>query len=362
MDDIETIHLNACNQKQDSYIDPITKLQVFTEYALSKNGSCCGLGCRHCPYRKRNKNNTNGNMNCDTNNINNSVTSDSCDKNVVYTRTGDNGTSSLFNGERVHKATTVFEALGTVDELSAFVGQAYVECQIVKNGLSTKLKHILSCLLDLGSFVATPRDSELTSNDAKVKTAFEKENVVEIEKWIDAYTKKLPNLTSFILPIGGRAASSLHVCRTVCRRAERCMLGLGLDRYSVDNDGQAAYQYINRLSDFFFIAARWAQHFEGEKELIYVQPASMVNGNSDDNDYRKREIRKLEKCKSNIDDEVDGKEIDSDETLVVKERIKNDINENKSNDKQHESYYINKNYFWLSMVIIIIGMIIMFFA
>ena len=53
MDDIETIHLNACNQKQDSYIDPITKLQVFTEYALSKNGSCCGLGCRHCPYRKR---------------------------------------------------------------------------------------------------------------------------------------------------------------------------------------------------------------------------------------------------------------------------------------------------------------------
>ena len=88
----------------------------------------------------------------------------------------------------------------------------------------------------------------------------------------------------------------------------------------------------------------------------------MVNGNSDDNDYRKREIRKLEKCKSNIDDEVDGKEIDSDETIVVKERIKNDINENKSNDKQHESYYINKNYFWLSMVIIIIGMIIMFFA
>lgn len=285
MEDIEEVHTKACILRQDSYIDPVTKLQVFTEYALSKNGSCCGLGCRHCPYRKANK------VKMKTHDKDTCTNTSNENKNVIYTRTGDKGTSSLFNGERAHKTTNVFEALGTIDELSAFVGQAYVECQIAKNGLTTKLKHILSCLLDMGSYVATPRDSTRTTNAAKAQTAFEKENVTEIEKWIDAYTAKLPNLTSFILPIGGRAASSLHICRTVCRRTERCLLGLGLDRYSKDIDGVSTYQYINRLSDFFFVAARWASSFERNRELLYVQPNLLVNGNSDENENIKREIK-----------------------------------------------------------------------
>ena len=119
-------------------------------------------------------------------------------KNIIYTRGGDKGESSLFNGDRAHKSSTVFEVLGTIDELSAFVGQAYV-VSVLKNGLTTKLKHIMSCLLDLGSYVATPRDSASTTAEAKLKTMFEKESVNELEKWIDAYTNKLPNLTSFIL-------------------------------------------------------------------------------------------------------------------------------------------------------------------
>ena len=291
MQDIEQLHAAACQSKEDSYIDPVTKLQVFTAYALSKNGSCCGLGCRHCPYRNTCARAADGRQRALEGR-----------KNIIYTRGGDKGESSLFNGDRVHKSSTVFEVLGTIDELSAFVGQAYVECKIVKNGLTTKLKHIMSCLLDLGSYVATPRDSASTTAEAKLKTMFEKESVNELEKWIDAYTNKLPNLTSFILPIGGRAASSLHICRTVCRRTERCMFSLGLDQDSDNDNDLVVHQYVNRLSDFFFIAARWASAFEKNRELIYVQPATLVNGNSDDNDCRKREVQNIEVCDNSTTD------------------------------------------------------------
>ena len=163
MEDIEQLHATACQLNKDSYVDPVTKLQVFTAYALSKNGSCCGLGCRHCPYRNTCSHAADGRQ-----------PTNGGGKNIIYTRGGDKGESSLFNGDRVHKSSTVFEVLGTIDELSAFVGQAYVECKIVKNGLTTKLKHIMSCLLDLGSYVATPRDSASTTAEAKLKTMFEK--------------------------------------------------------------------------------------------------------------------------------------------------------------------------------------------
>ena len=171
----------------------------------------------------------------------------------------------LFNGDRVEKTPAVFEALGTVDELSSFIGAACAECKLVNIGLSEKLEIILSRLLDIGSHVASPKTSVNTTAELENQVEFNITKVDEIEQWVRVYTDKMPNLTNFVLATGGRAASSLHICRTVCRRAER-RVAMVIKNGDLD---QAAYQYINRLSDFLFVAARWACFCEDGKELVY---------------------------------------------------------------------------------------------
>jgi len=223
-------------------------------------------------------------------------------KNVPYTRSGDKGTSVLLTGERRTKDDDAFEAMGTVDELCSVVGVAHAElsridsqiCQpsgnnndsgVVDYGeLNDWLLDIMSRLFDLGSHVAKPRkknveeDNDDTDDDNNddddtlfeadgVGGGFDKEHIDILEDWIDILTEVLPELTSFVLPTGGPASAQLHVARCVCRRAERRVLPLVRQGICDPN----ALQYLNRLSDFLFTAARWTNYCEGREEIQYMR-------------------------------------------------------------------------------------------
>ncbi|CAG8645337.1 2331_t:CDS:2, partial [Paraglomus occultum] len=186
-------------------------------------------------------------------------------KSSVYTRTGDKGTSSLYNGERRPKYDDTFHALGTVDELNSSIGIAHHYCKETGNGLDSKLVEIQCKLIELMSNIATPRNS--TDGRRLEYTVFDQENVRLLELWIDEMDAKLPPLKHFILPSGGESAIFLHQARSVCRRAERIVSPL-VESGVVDSE---VGQYLNRLSDFFFVAARHAAKFEGQIENYYEQ-------------------------------------------------------------------------------------------
>jgi len=186
----------------------------------------------------------------------------------VYTKTGDGGSSCLFNMERRSKDDVVFEALGDSDELNVAVGVAREFAQEMSEGaldptLIERLTEIQSRLLDVGSAVATPLDK---SSAGKLKRVdFADAHVDLLEAWIDEYDAALPPLKVFILPSGGRTAVFLHLARTVCRRAERRVVPLVRG-----GDCPAVIQrYLNRLSDFLFTAARYASMREGRVEAPY---------------------------------------------------------------------------------------------
>ncbi|XP_048581855.1 corrinoid adenosyltransferase MMAB-like isoform X2 [Nematostella vectensis] len=174
------------------------------------------------------------------------------------------GHSSTYGGKRLLKTDDLFEALGTTDELSSHIGVACEFCEESRHAdLIKKLEEIQCILQDVGSNIATPRE---TSRQDKIKrTEFSEMHVPILERWIDEYHNQLPALTNFILPSGGKASSLLHVARTVCRRAERRVVPL-VTSGSVDpNVGK----FLNRLSDFLFTAARFAAKTEGREEKIY---------------------------------------------------------------------------------------------
>lgn len=214
-------------------------------------------------------------------------------KNVPYTRKGDTGTSQLFNGERRSKDDVVFEAMGTVDELCSIVGTVYAELvksdaviatkssaedattetaksttQKVYGELPEQLLDVMSRLFDVGSHIARP--SKTTSTQPK--SAFPSQHSDILEEWIDTMTEELPELTSFILPTGSPASASLHVARTVCRRAERRMVPLIRDFECCDPN---SFAYVNRLSDYFFTAARFVNYCEGKDEVQYRRELGM---------------------------------------------------------------------------------------
>ncbi|KAI8072602.1 Adenosylcobalamin biosynthesis, ATP:cob(I)alamin adenosyltransferase-like protein [Gongronella butleri] len=185
----------------------------------------------------------------------------------IYTKTGDKGTSSLYNGERRDKDDDIFEALGTTDELSSYLGLAmeYLENE---EFLVECLEKVQCCLQDIGSNIATPRER---SNERRLgQTTFDPTGalVKELEDWIDKADEELPRLTKFILPSGGKASSTLHVARSICRRAERRVQPLA--REHLCDDSVAVY--LNRLSDFLFNAARLAAKHAGKEEKVYIKP------------------------------------------------------------------------------------------
>jgi cob(I)alamin adenosyltransferase len=187
-------------------------------------------------------------------------------KSKIYTRTGDQGSSSLYNGERRRKSDYVFEALGDLDELNAHIGLAREQCKKDSNKLDEYLEQIQCLLFDFGSYIATPRHSSTAAQLAR--TEFSAKHVQALEQWIDALDSALPALTTFILPSGGEASARLHIARAVCRRAERAVVAL------VDDSETALVEehviaWINRLADFLFVAARHAARHAGTAECCY---------------------------------------------------------------------------------------------
>jgi len=128
------------------------------------------------------------------------------------------------------------------------------------------LDFIQSRLFDIGSHVATPRDSSKGEDDKKIYTVFDDHHVETLEKWIDTHDSDLEPLKNFILPGGGQGSASLHLCRTSCRTVERNLFGLIQDGKADENVGK----YINRLSDYFFVLSRVIAKKSGHPESIYV--------------------------------------------------------------------------------------------
>jgi cob(I)alamin adenosyltransferase len=167
-------------------------------------------------------------------------------KSVVYTRTGDKGTTSLVGGQRVSKADKRIESYGTTDELNAFVGLLITEltdpeeldfCRFIQHKLFT-----------IGSYLATDREN----TELKIESKVTPESIEKIEQEIDRLDGALPKMTHFILPGGSRPAALAHVCRTICRRAERQIYRLA----ETSDVEEPVLVFINRLSDYFFVLAR----------------------------------------------------------------------------------------------------------
>lgn len=174
----------------------------------------------------------------------------------IYTRTGDAGETSLLAGGRISKADPRLDAYGTVDELNAFLGAMRAAWR--GGAIDGELEAVQRDLFDLGALLATATPDERFPGPTA-------DRVRTLEQSIDRMEAELTPLKNFILPGGTPAAASLHVARTVCRRAERAVVGLG----SAEANIVRAVTYLNRLSDYLFVAARYANHTAGEADVTW---------------------------------------------------------------------------------------------
>lgn len=183
----------------------------------------------------------------------------------IYTKTGDRGQTSLMDGSRVPKSDIRVETYGTIDELNAAIGVAIAELPNVQYSISNIQGELISIqkdLFELGSMLANPA----TSYDIPTTGYFDG-RIKNFEQFIDDMTTKLPLLSNFILPGGGKAGSQLHVARTICRRVERRIIALSQDE-KIDG---VVIRYINRLSDLLFTMSRYVNWKEKKKEVIWVK-------------------------------------------------------------------------------------------
>ncbi|QDP39429.1 cob(I)yrinic acid a,c-diamide adenosyltransferase [Radiobacillus deserti] len=177
----------------------------------------------------------------------------------IYTRSGDKGTTSLLYGKRVAKHDIRVEAYGTCDEANSIIGVAVSHMQAVdfdgKCKFIKALQRVQTILFHVGSELATPSNKE-------VLWKLTQTHVEELEQQIDAWDASLPELKNFILPSGTLASTTLHTARTIVRRAERCAVAIG-----EEEKHSLAIAYLNRLSDFLFVAARYVNVKTGGTEL-----------------------------------------------------------------------------------------------
>lgn len=186
--------------------------------------------------------------------------------NRIYTRTGDKGETALSNGERVRKDSLRVEAYGTVDELNATLGLARLHAGDAPAELAARIAVIQNDLFDLGADLSRPRMEEDAEAPYPVLRIIDLQ-VARLETEIDAMNAGLAALRSFILPGGTALAAHLHLSRTVARRAERAAVALG------DAANPAAVKYLNRLSDWLFVAGRVANDM-GAADILWVPGAS----------------------------------------------------------------------------------------
>lgn len=170
----------------------------------------------------------------------------------VYTKKGDKGYTSLLSGERVSKTDIRIDAVGVLDELNSFVG--LLRSEMFE---SDELEKIQWTLFNAGALVI--------KDDEKYKLVeITEEDILFLERSIDKMQSELPELKNFILPKGSRAVSTSHLCRTVCRRAERTLIQLN----SIESN-EIIVKYLNRLSDYFFVLSRYIGHTQNINETIW---------------------------------------------------------------------------------------------
>lgn len=182
--------------------------------------------------------------------------------NKIYTKTGDDGTTALVGDERRVKHDLRVEAYGTVDELNAFLGAARLDVE--DSNVDNMLNLIQNDCFDLGADLANSQnDEDLEFEPLRIVET----QVTRLEGYIDELNADLSPLKSFVLPGGNRAAASLHQARTVARRAER--VSTHLAEQVNENVNSQAIKYLNRLSDFLFVAARWTNN-KGVDDVLWV--------------------------------------------------------------------------------------------
>ena len=178
----------------------------------------------------------------------------------IYTRTGDDGSTGLGDGSRAEKDSLRIEAIGAVDELNSFIGL------LLTHPLPPEISDVLSCiqhdLFDLGGEICIPGRETLTPD-----------YVTRLETELDKYNKELAPLKEFILPGGSPQAALCHVTRTVCRRAERRLISLRREQHA----SEQATCYLNRLSDFLFVLARYLNSDQGESDVLWQPGRHEVN-------------------------------------------------------------------------------------
>lgn len=185
----------------------------------------------------------------------------------IYTRTGDDGLTALFGGERVYKDDLRVDAYGQIDELNSFLGSlldTLSHAEIIQ--FCENLQHVL---FNIGSIIATP-DAKMQS---KLPVVLE-QDIVYIEQCIDKYTEQLPLMTNFVLPAGHPQVSAAHICRTVCRRAERALVRLG-QHTELNSQEIICLKMLNRLSDYFFVLARFLTQLNGANEVIWKKDVQL---------------------------------------------------------------------------------------
>ena len=188
--------------------------------------------------------------------------------NRIYTKGGDKGQTSLAGGQRVPKDALRIECYGTVDELNAFTGMACISASEAIPQLAAILRRVQHELFNLGSILAT-KPEDVHPKQARITPV----EIEQLEKEIDRMNADLPALRSFVLPGGSRLNTELHACRTICRRAERIAVALARE----EEIPAEAIQYLNRLSDAFFVWSRWANHVLGVAEVLW-EPNQAASG------------------------------------------------------------------------------------
>lgn len=172
----------------------------------------------------------------------------------IYTKTGDKGETSLASGQRVPKTDVRIEAYGTVDELNSWVGMLRAALitlpSSINPSMDTELEWVQNKLFSLGAALSEAPGEWVTEED-----------VQQLETWIDAMQAVVPRQRAFLLPAGSESVCRSHLCRTVCRRAERRMLEAQSD--------ETALRFINRLSDYFFVLSRTISNTNGESEIMW---------------------------------------------------------------------------------------------
>ncbi len=183
--------------------------------------------------------------------------------NRIYTRTGDDGTTGLVTGERRTKCDLRIETFGTVDEVNACIGAARVAMK-ADDALDRMLGRIQNDLFDLGADLATPEAGVAPAHEP---LRISSHQVDRLEREIDELNLEIAPLNSFVLPGGSETAARLHIARTVCRRAERLAVALG--EKTEERISPTIPKYLNRLSDFLFVAARHAND-KGARDVLWI--------------------------------------------------------------------------------------------